>query len=100
MIDEIFTDCVVPASGESDFQLGTDAVGRADEDRVAPSFKRKSGAEAADRSENGWRERFGRTFLDERNSAVGLIDVHARVAITSLLYQRDQFTERIEGSEE
>src|SRR4051794_40602147 len=99
MIDEIFTDRVVSASGEGDFQFGTDAVSRADEDRLAPSFQRKSGAKAADRGENGWSECFCGMFLDEGNSAVGLIDVHTRVAITSLLCQRDQFTERSRGAE-
>ena len=50
MIDEVCADGLVEAEGEGDFELGANAVGRADQDGVFPALQveAKEGAESSD----------------------------------------------------
>ena len=84
MVDEVFANRGVTVRQESDFQLRADAVGRADENGIAPAAKKEPAAKAADVGENG-RVKGGTGMLaDQADRAFPFVDIHAGIAVLYL----------------
>ena len=81
--DEVDADRAVLAALDGDLQLGADAVGRRDEDRVAEAgrLQVEERAEAAEPAEHAGRVGRRRGGLDPLHQAVAGVDIDAGVAI-------------------
>ncbi len=90
MIDEIFPDRVVASGRKGDFELGADAIGGTDEDRIAPTFQGEASAEAADRSQYVGVEGCGGVTLDAGNRAVGFVDIDSGLAVSGFWPSRSE----------
>src|SRR5262249_7489233 len=77
--DEVDADGVVPAGGDGELELGADAVGGGDQDRVtvARSLGVEEGAEAAEAGGRAAAGRGARQRLDRLDQRVAGVDVDA-----------------------
>jgi hypothetical protein len=84
MIHQVFPDGIVPPGKKGNLQLRAHAIGGADEYRLAETREMVRSAERTDIGENAGSESAAREFLDRRNGAIRLVDVHAGIAVTNL----------------
>ena len=93
VVYQIFANGVVTAGSKGDFQFGADAIGRADQYRIAPALERNSR-----RRNCRWRSvppgsvSSQACLLIKRNSPVGLVDVDTGITIANLLCQQISVT--------
>ena len=93
VVHQVFADRVVPAGEEGDLQLGADAVGGADQHRLAESGELVARAEAADVGQHACVNVCARKLLDGGDGAVGLVDIDAGVAVRNgFLVDKFQYT--------
>ena len=79
---QIDADRLVPAALEGDLQLGADAVGARDQDRLGVTAgDLEKSAESADPGEDLGPHRAAGVGLDPLDQRIPLVDVHARVAV-------------------
>ena len=83
VVHQVFADRVVPPRQERHLQLRAHAVGGAHQHRLAIPRQLVHRAEAPDLGQHSGRKRLPRKLLDGGNGAVGLVDIHARVAVAN-----------------
>src|SRR6266404_2773015 len=83
VVHQIASDGVMDAGGKSDLQLGADAIGRCDQNRLAHPGERaiEHSAKAANLRQSALVKGGAGEFLDFFGGPVGGVYVHARVAI-------------------
>ena len=83
VIHQVFAHGAVPPGQERHFQLGAHAVRGTHQHGFAITRQLVHRSEAADFGQHAGRKRLPRKFLDRGNGAVGLVDIHARVAVAN-----------------
>ena len=86
VVHQVFAHRAVPAGQERHLQLGADAVGGTHQHRLAITRQLVHRSEAADFGQDAGGERLPREFLDGGNGAIGLVDIHARVAVANWFF--------------
>ncbi len=95
--DQIDADRVVAGGFDRDLDLGADAVGRGDQDRVGETggLEIEQAAKTADFGAGAGARRGAHQGLDQFHHAVAGIDIDAGVRVACLIHESHQFGSRI-----